>query len=157
MTITPIVHTRLGPSFCSLRISKKDARKAINFARVTAASEPSFDEATWKQPWLRQQLRHRCFTSNFSSRIDWLKGRLWRLLTVFIATKCSKDDRIERCQALPKTANSLTDASQSIAAHGSCSCIMKGRFEFATYVNFSQSYCVPGGVWFLMFPSAHVK
>jgi len=37
----PVVHTRLGPSFFSLRISKKQARKAINFSRVTAASNPT--------------------------------------------------------------------------------------------------------------------
>ena len=48
----PVVHTRLGPSFFSTRISKKKARKAVYFTRLDKASEPSvprvpgFGEAT---------------------------------------------------------------------------------------------------------------
>ena len=49
-----------------------------------------------------------------------------------MAIECSKDDRRQRRQALPKVANSLTDASQSVAAQGSC-CIREGRFEFAPF------------------------
>ena len=47
-----------------------------------------------------------------------------------MAIECSKDDRLES-QSLPKTTNSLTDALQSIAVHGSCCCNKEGRFEFA--------------------------
>ena len=47
-----------------------------------------------------------------------------------MAIEWSKDDKIER-QSLPKIANILTDASQSVAVHGSCCCIREGRFEFA--------------------------
>jgi len=67
----------------------------------------------------------------FLPSLTGLKRWLWRHLTALIAIGCSKDDRIERCQALAKTANSLPDALQSIASHGSCCCIREGRFEVA--------------------------
>jgi len=35
----PVIYTRLSHSFFLLRISKKQARKAINFSRVNAASK----------------------------------------------------------------------------------------------------------------------
>ena len=39
------------------------------------------------------------------------------------------NDRIEGFQAPPKIANSFTDTSQSIAAHGNYRCFREGPFE----------------------------